>query len=258
MKRLVPVNGHQIYVESHGSLQGQPVVLLHHGIGAVSSWKEQTPLLAEAGYRALVYDRWGHGKSEARPRLGMPYFEEDLADLERLLDQFHIQRAVLIGHSDGGKIAMYYAVRCPQRVVSLIVVSTHVYVEPKMSPGIQGVLKNFEDDDRFREKLRRVHGNKAEALFRSWYEGWTDPRNLSWDMRPILRQISCPTLVIQGLEDEHATSQHVRDIARAICGAELWLVPGATHMLPQDFPEAFNPKMLEFLAQTAQTKQPME
>jgi len=258
MKQLVPVNGHQIYIETHGLIQGPPVVLLHHGIGSIRSWKDQTPFLAEAGYCTLVYDRWGNGKSEARPRLGMPYFEEDLADLECLLDRFHFQRAVLIGHSDGGKIAMYYAARCPQRVISLIVVATHIYVEAKMVPGIQGVLKNFEDDQRFREKLRRVHGEKAEAVFRGWYEGWTDPRNLNWDMRPILRLISCPTLVIQGLEDEHASPQHARDIAAAISGAELLLVPEAGHMLPQDFPEVFNPRMLDFLALTAPVSQTNE
>jgi pimeloyl-ACP methyl ester carboxylesterase len=250
MKKQVLVNGHQIYVETHGPLRGSPVILLHHGIGAARSWKEQTPILAKAGYRTLVYDRWGHGKSEARPRLGVPYFEEDLDDLDFLLNWFRLQQVVLIGHSDGGKIAMYYAARCPQRLFSLIVVSTHIYVEPKMSPGIQGVLHNFENDYRFREKLRRVHGDKAETLFHLWYEGWTDPRNLSWDMRPILSHISCPTLVIQGIQDEHATPQHARDIAAAIPCAELWLVPEATHMVPQDFPMIFNSKMLEFLALT--------
>lgn len=250
MQRLVPVNGHQIYVETRGPLPGFPVVLLHHGIGSVRSWKEQTPLLAEAGYRTLVYDRWGHGKSDPRPRLGMPCFEEDLADLELLLNYFKISRAALIGHSDGGKIAMYYAARCPDRVISLIVVSTNIYIEPKMIPGIQGLLKNFEDDARLREKLRRVHGDKADALFRGWYTGWTDPTNLSWDMRPTLRQIACPTLVALGLEDEHATPRHAQDIAAAIPNAELLLVPQAGHMLPQDFPEIFNPKMLDYLKQT--------
>ena len=58
--------------------------------------------------------------------------------------------------------------------------------------------------------------------------------NSSWDMRPILRQIGCPTLVVQGEADEHATPQHARDIADGIPGAELWLVPGAGHMLPQE------------------------
>jgi pimeloyl-ACP methyl ester carboxylesterase len=195
------------------------------------------------------------GAWQIRGNLDIPYFEEDLSDLEFLLNWFHFEHSILIGHSDGGKIAMYYAARYPHRVDSLIVVSTHVYLEPKMSPGIQGVLQNYRDDDRFREKLRRVHGDKAEALFHGWYDSWTDPRNLGWDMRPILGQITCPTLVIQGLEDEHATPQHARDITAAITGAELWLVPQAGHMLPQDIPDAFNSKMLEFLTLTASVKQ---
>jgi pimeloyl-ACP methyl ester carboxylesterase len=254
MKRLVPVNGHQIYVETRGPRCGLPVVLLHHGIGAARSWKEQTPVLAEAGYRALVYDRWGHGRSEARQRLGIPYFEEDQADLDFLLTRFHFRQAVIIGHSDGGKIAMYYAARCPERVISLIVVSTHIYLEPNMEPGIRDVLHNFEEDFRFREKLRRVHGEKFAALFRGWYAGWTDPANLGWDMRPTLGQITCPTLVIQGLEDEHASPRHAQEIAAALPHAELWLVPQAGHMLPQDYPEIFNPKILDFLARTTPVK----
>ena len=73
-------------------------------------------------------------------------------------------------------------------------------------------------------------------------------------MRPTINQIACPTLIVQGLDDEHATAQHARDIAAAIPGAELWLVPGAGHMLPQDFPEEFNQRMLKFLGET----QPIE
>ena len=66
-------------------------------------------------------------------------------------------------------------------------------------------------------------------------------------MRPVINQIACPCLVVQGLEDEHATPQHARDMAAAIPDAELWLVPGAGHMLPQDFSEEFNQRMLKFL-----------
>jgi pimeloyl-ACP methyl ester carboxylesterase len=74
-------------------------------------------------------------------------------------------------------------------------------------------------------------------------------------MRPTLRQIACPTLVALGLEDEHATPRHAQDIAAAIPDAELLLVPQAGHMLPQDFPQVFNPKMLEFLLHTVLAKQ---
>ena len=67
-------------------------------------------------------------------------------------------------------------------------------------------------------------------------------------MRPLLAGISCPALVIQGEQDEHATPQHARDIAAAIPGAELWLLPGAGHMLPQEAAERFNPRLIEFLS----------
>jgi pimeloyl-ACP methyl ester carboxylesterase len=66
-------------------------------------------------------------------------------------------------------------------------------------------------------------------------------------MRPVLEKIACPTLVVQGMEDEHATPQHARDIAAGIPGAELWLDPGTAHMLPQERAEVFNRKVVEFL-----------
>jgi pimeloyl-ACP methyl ester carboxylesterase len=252
MGQLRSIDGHQIYWETHGPRHGFPVVLLHHGLGAARSWKEQVPVLSEAGYHVLVYDRWGHGKSSPRSSWGMPYFEPDLADLGWLLDELEIKQAALVGHSDGGKIAMYFAADHPERVRCLAAVAAHVYVETRMGPGIQQVLSDFKSDDRFREKLRRVHGDKVESLFHGWYDGWTNPAWASWDMRPVLRKITCPALVAQGLEDEHATPQHARDIAANIPGAELWLAPGVGHMLPQDSPEEFNRRLLEFLDRNTQ------
>jgi pimeloyl-ACP methyl ester carboxylesterase len=64
----------------------------------------------------------------------------------------------------------------------------------------------------------------------------------------LLSKIICPTLVVQGEADEHATPQHARDIADSIPGADLWLLPKAAHMLPQDNPDIFNKKLLAFLA----------
>jgi pimeloyl-ACP methyl ester carboxylesterase len=66
-------------------------------------------------------------------------------------------------------------------------------------------------------------------------------------MRPLLGGITCPTLVIQGEQDEHASPQHARDIAAAIPGAGLWLLPGTGHMLPQEADECFNSRLIEFI-----------
>jgi pimeloyl-ACP methyl ester carboxylesterase len=244
---MIDANSHQLNVEISGPVDGPTVVLLHHGLGSLRSWKEQIPALTTAGFRVIAYDRWGYGCSEPRPQLSIPYFEEDLADLGALLDELRIDRASLVGHSDGGTMALYFSALHPWRVARLVVAATHVYVEAKMKAGINEVRQAYESNARFQEGLHRLHNDKADSLFFNWYTGWYRPENLSWDIRPLISQIACPTLVIHATEDEHATLQHAQDIAREIPNAELQIQPGAGHMLPQDMPEAFNLRMLEFL-----------
>ncbi len=249
------INNRNLYVEEHGSDQDPVVVFLHHGLGSTRAWRAQVPVFVEAGYRVIVYDRWGYGQSDPRPYLDVPTFEDDIADLKETLERLNVQQpalsepkgATLIGHSDGGTLALYFAEKYPDMVTSLVTVAAHIYLEPKMEPGIQGIKAAFEHDVRFRNGMRRAHGDKFEAVFNSWFDGWHKPAALDWDMRSLLSKISCPALVIQGEDDEHATPQHAIDIAVAIPDAELWLEPGVGHMLPQDEPEIFNQKVIEFL-----------
>jgi pimeloyl-ACP methyl ester carboxylesterase len=244
---IVFVNGHNLHVEISGPETGSPVVLLHHGLGSTKAWRGQVPSLVQAGYRVITYDRWGYGESDAREGLDLPSFGSDLKDLGSILDQFKTHRAVLVGHSDGGTIALYFAAQQPERVGCLVLVAAHVYIEQKMEPGILGVQQAFMTEERFRAGLRYAHGDKYEMVFSNWFNGWHTPEAIEWDMRPILSQIRCPTLVVQGEEDEHATPQHAEDIAAVIPGAELCLLPGARHMLPQENMAEFNTKTLQFL-----------
>ena len=244
---LVRVNRHRLYVEVHGPTDGFPVVLLHHGLGAVKAWKGQVQIFTDAGYRVIAYDRWGYGRSDQRENLSLPYFEDDLSDLDVLLDYLSIEQVALIGHSDGGTISLYYAAKNPPRVASMVIAAAHIYVEAKMIPSIQGIHHAFTHDARMRAGLQRLHGDKVDSVFQGWYQGWSKPEHLDWDMRPILSRIACPTLVVQGIEDDHATPQHAEDIAAEIPNAELWLEPGAGHMLPQNIPEEFNKRVLHFL-----------
>ncbi len=241
------INGHNLYIEQHGPHDGPLVVLLHHGLGSVKAWKEQISTLVESGYQVLAYDRWGYGMSDARIGLDVPTFSTDLEDLSAILDLQGNPRPALVGHSDGGTIGFYFAARHPERVGSLIAIAAHIYVSSKMEGGILGVKQAFENDERFRIGLQHAHGEKYESTFYNWFDGWYRSGSLNWDMRPILNKIHCPVLVVQGQEDEHTTPEYAKDIARAIPGAELWLLPGAGHMLPQEHADQFNQKMLEFL-----------
>lgn len=250
MKQHQDVIGHTLSIETAGPADGPVIVFLHHGLGAIRSWKDQIGVFSIAGFQVLAYDRWGHGKSPAREHWSMPNFERDLADLEAILDERGYRQASLVGHSDGANIAMLYSASHPEQVNCLVTVAAHIYIEPKMISGIQTVKQRFEGDQHFQSQMRRVHADNSELLFWGWYNGWSNPTILDWDMRAKINQISCPTLVIQGLEDEHASPQHARDIAGSIPESDLWLLPGAGHMLPQTHPEEFNYRVLRFLGQT--------
>jgi pimeloyl-ACP methyl ester carboxylesterase len=241
------VNGHRLFYEEHGEAEAPAVVLLHHGLGSTYSWKEQVKPLVEAGFRVIAYDRWGYGKSDTRESLKLPYFEDDLADLEACLDALRLERPALVGHSDGGTIALYFAARRPERAACLVTVAAHIYVEEKMQPSILVVQKDYQDQPRFREGLKRLHGDKVDQTFSNWFNGWRQPEMLDWNILPILSQICCPALIVQGMEDEHATPRHAQDIAAGITGAELRLLKRAGHMLPQENGREFNDMLLAFL-----------
>lgn len=223
------------------------MILLHHGLGAVESWEQTVPALVEAGFRVIAYDRWGYGLSDPRKGIDIPVFWHDQEDLFALLSQLEIERANLVGHSDGATIALRFAARRPERMSKLAVIAPHIYVEPRMVSGMAEVKDAYNENERFREGMNRLHGEKAEQVFANWYDGWMKPENRNWDMRSELNCIACPVLVVQGSEDEHTESRHARETAENIPGAELWLVDGAAHMLPQDQPEVFNPRLVDFL-----------
>lgn len=249
------VNGHNLYVEHNGPENGPAIVLLHHGLGSVKAWQAQIPFLVDAGYQVIAYDRWGYGCSDARPELDVPAFTTDLEDLNSLLVQLGLRRVALLGHSDGGTIALYFAAQHPNLISCLVIVAAHIYVELKMEPGIMGIKQGFETDERFRMGMQHAHGEKYNEVFHNWFNGWHRAESLTWDMRPVLSQIRCPTLIVQGEEDEHATPEHAKDIAEAIARAEIWLLPGASHMLPQENATLFNPRLVQFLEISTTDKQ---
>jgi len=247
MQRIIRNDNHSLFVEMNGVAADYPVILLHHGLGSSKSWNAQIESLLDAGYRTIVYDRWGYGKSDKRTEFTMPNFIDDLNDLYLLFNKFNIKDATLIGHSDGGTISLYFAERYPHLISSVIAVSAHIYVEEKMKVGIENIHNLYTSDPKFRAGLERLHGKFSDQIFFNWYNGWNKIDPEEWDMRPIIKNITCPTLVIQGILDEHATSQHAHDIYDAIPGSKLWLVNGGNHMVPQEIPAVFNQEVINFL-----------
>lgn len=238
-----------------GDVAVRPVVLLHSGLGSVADWEAMLPALTGAGFSVVAYDRWGYGRSDHRDGFAPPDFEADVDDLSGLLGALGVSRPQLVGHSDGGSIALAHAALAGDAVRSVLAVAAHAYLELKMLPGIRALQRQFEDDPGMRDKLAAKHGPRAEPMARAWFAGWLRREAWQWDMREKLAAVRCPTLVVQGLEDEYATPDHARDIAAAVAGAELELLPGVGHMVPQAVPDQFNSLAVEFAERTAVMEQ---
>lgn len=136
---------------------------------------------------------------------------------------------ILFGHSDGGTVALLGAALRPAWCAGVVAEGAHVYVEERTLAGLRAALPWWEDEA-FRRRVARYHGDKAQDVFRVWTQTWLSPAFRDWEMMDELKQIACPALVIQGELDEYATHEHARAIAEGVGGAgELFIVPGAGH-----------------------------
>jgi len=213
----------------------------------VRAWQRQIPAFTTAGWRVLAYDRWGYGRSDPRPAFAPDFLLNDAVEAVRLFDALEIERACLVGHSDGGSIALLIAASHPERIQRLVTVAAHIYLEQVTGQGVRGIAQSAQVPP-LKNALEREHGAKAQAMVQAWTSRWLDPQMASLSMVTELPKIACPALVIQGELDEHATPQHARDIAASVRQGKLWLIPGVHHMVPHEIPEEFNRRVLEFLS----------
>lgn len=243
---MIEIFGHQLYVEQRGPRDGDPVVFLHHGLGSVVSWKRQLDAFAAAGFRVIAYDRWGYGRSEARESFETNFLLHEADCAVALLDALGIGQAHLVGHSDGGTIALLMAAHFPQRVRRVVAVAAHVYVDPKMPAGLR-LIDETARKPPVLQVLEREHGEKAIPLLDAWIRHWRECEASEISMMEELPSIAAPVFVIQGELDEHARPQHALDIAEHVQDGRVWLIPDVRHMPPHEVPHEFNRRVIAFL-----------
>ncbi len=226
----------------------ETIVMLHERLGSIALWKDFPQRLAErTGCRVLVYSRYGHGNSdklaERRPVEFMHHEGEVV--LPELLDRLNIEHPILLGHSDGGSIALIFAGKHPERPRALILEAPHVFVEDHGLASIAAAKIAFETTD-FRDKLARYHAH-VDEVFRGWNDIWLDPRFRSWNIESYLETIRCPTLCIQGEEDEYGTRVQVEAIAARVADTEIAILPDCKHSPHRDQREATLAKTADFV-----------
>lgn len=227
--------------------QRPTVLLLHDGLGAIGSWRSLPERLAGAlGANTLVYDRWGYGGSEARPRFAARFMEAEVPILLELLEHLRVPRAALVGHSDGGSIALLCAAWHPRRVRAVVTEAAHTFVEPETQAGIRALVA-LQAAGRTPGWLVKLHGERADDLLRAWSDHWLSPVHARWDIRPELPAVRCPVLAVQGDADEFGTPAQVDSIVAAVAGAQSWIVPGCGHTPHSQAEDAFVARVSAFL-----------
>jgi pimeloyl-ACP methyl ester carboxylesterase len=146
-----------------------------------------------------------------------------------------IQHPILLGHSDGGSIALIYAGTWPERVRGLVLEAPHVFVEDF---GLRSTvaIRNVYGSTELRAKLARHHDHVDETFY-GWNDIWLDPQFREWNIEKYLDAITCPTLVIQGEDDEYGTVAHVEAIQRRVPRAQALILPRCGHSPHRDQPE---------------------
>jgi pimeloyl-ACP methyl ester carboxylesterase len=260
----VDVGKAKLYYEEQG--QGTPLIMIHGGGLDRRNWDDQFEAMARH-YRVVRYDARNHGLSQAEPETFSHY-----EDLYRLMESLGISKAVIMGLSMGGYIAIDFALAHPDKVIALIPVS----------PGLTGY--EFRDKE-FLENSKKINEAKdldeaVEYIMRSWMDGprrspaQVDPvvRNKARQMRKEtyedwrpggreqrsnppaigrLSEIHAPTLVIVGDLDMPGILEIAEMMEKNIPGAKKVVIQGAAHLVNMEKPQEFNTAVLEFLSTIA-------
>lgn len=254
----IQVGGARLEVQRLAGAPGGPageIIFLHEGLGSVAMWRNwPAQLCAATGRAGVVYSRRGYGASDPIPdvrgngRLAPDYLHRQALDvLPALLQALGIGQPILLGHSDGGSIALLHAAHFP--VHACVVMAPHVIVEDVSVRAIAQAREAFGRGT-LRERLARYHQD-VDCAFWQWNDVWLSPGFRSFDIRGECRRISAPVLALQGVQDPYGTLQQIHDIAPTRGCFELEEIADCGHSPHKDQPERVTARIADFLARKA-------
>jgi pimeloyl-ACP methyl ester carboxylesterase len=222
-------DGARIWYASYGL--GHPVILLHGGLGHSGNWGYQVPAVIASGYRAVLIDSRGHGRSTRDSR---PYSYELMAsDVLAIMDVLHLERACVVGWSDGACTALILATKVPARIAGVFFFACNMD-----SSGV----KEIAQPNPLLDRCFRRHAK----------DGLMQKTQPNYSTRQ-LAGISVPVAIVLGEHDEFIKLGHAEYLARSIPKSELLILPDVSHFAPLQRPEQFNRVMLAFIAKALGT-----
>lgn len=249
---VLTVAGRRLHAtEWPGRTDVPALVLLHEGLGSVGLWRDFPDAIAEAtGRRVIAFSRHGHGRSEPPPETRTPAFFHTEAHeiLPAVLADLDAPEPLLVGHSDGGSIALLHAALSP--VTGVVAIAPHVFVEEICVEAIRGVRSDFEGASDLRERMARHHDD-VDAAFWGWCGVWLDPAFRAWSIEEDIEGVTAPTLVVQGDADPYGTLAQIDRVEARVRGpVERLVLPGG-HSPHLEHPETVVAAIAEFAERVA-------
>jgi len=243
------INGIDLYYESHGD--GPAVTFLHGAGGNHISWWQQIPTFSQR-YRCIVIDHRNFGRSTDPTNEGDSRFVDDLA---ALLERFGIERTALVAQSMGGRTALGYAVRHPERVAALAMCDTWGFFD---WPELRERAAQLRDTDDQRPLENRALGPKYQdehprgTFLYQQIAALNPPRNINLNeggpTRDEVATLRVPTLFLVGSEDAIVRPEVMRMMHELVPGSEYLEFPGCGHSVYFENSPAFNEAVGDFLA----------
>ncbi len=226
-------------------------MFLHEGLGSVDLWRDFPDRLAAAsGLDAIVYSRCGNGRSTPlRERRAVSYMHDEALDaLPAVLARHGIERPVLVGHSDGASIALIHAGAFPDRPAALIAIAPHLFIEPLTLASIAAIRTRYEATA-LRERMAQHHVD-VDRTFYGWNEIWLHPSFADWNIEAYAAQVRCPTLAVQGVDDEFGTMRQIERLRELAADVRLVRLQGCGHSPHRDRPGQLLESCVDFLRTT--------
>lgn len=267
-------NGLNHYYEQAG--EGPPLVFIHGAFGDARMWEPQWRHFSSK-YRVLRYDLRGHGRTGPSD-LNQYTMETYAEDLVSLLNALSIESAIVCGLSWGGGIAQVFAVRNPERLRGLVLVSSTISMSvtlseklvryvlfPKSAMMLTIRMMSVERFVRFsfwlagltlgrhwlnrdEQTLETIRQSMLQIDRTEYLKVWN--AIYGFDLQP-LETISCPTLILTGERDTKMVLRHSTEILRRVPGAKARILPAAYHAMTLEQPQAVNEALDEFLRRAA-------
>jgi pimeloyl-ACP methyl ester carboxylesterase len=271
--QFIEINGQKIHVKIMG--QGEPVFLLLHGFASsLYSWRSVMQPLSQLG-TVIAYDRTGFGLSE-RPltwKGKSPYSSEVQVELAvALLDHFDVQKAILVGNSAGGTVAMQITLEYAQRVSALVLVDPAVYNGGGAPQWMQPILASPQMRRLGPLFARQILAHGPDLLKSAWYNPALIPPDLlelyqkpylaeNWDkalweftltskpadLTEQLDEVSVPVLVITGDDDRIVPTKDSIRLAGELSNSSLVVIAESGHVPHEEKPQEFLEAVTNFL-----------